>query len=1008
MKSRSRWAAAAVVMACAAAGLLGGTSTRAAELPAIDFSLAGYGGGTSLPSAPTRGLLVRPTGGDDTALLQAALDTLAKDPAGPDGFRGTLLLAAGTFKVAGGLQVGAGGIVIRGSAENGGTRILATGHSRRTLIDIRTEAPAQTAAPLAIRGETVPVGATTVELESVEGLAVGDRIVVTRPSPREWIAALEMNKAPGSFADMRLHWLPDSRNLAWDRTITAVDAASKRITFDAPLTAALERRFGGGTVAKVAANAPLQRVGVEFLTLESETAPGNARDEEHAWIAVKLDRVEDAWVRNVTARHFAGSAVRVGSHARRVTVENCRFEAPVSEVAGYRREAFMVEGQQVLVRGCFSEGGDADFGVGLCAAGPNVFLDCTTKGSLGASGSLESWAAGALFENVTIDGHALRLPFDTTRRQGAGWTAANSVLLNCKAAAVEAKGHETAPNVVIAQGPALYETQLKARGLTLEKRVTMVPAIAGGGAFRDFSTIPAPPELKPGQPPLAIVNGYFTIGKQLIWGGQVNEGWWRGQANPASALAAGNISLTRWVPGHDEPGMTEDLPRLANKMIADETRIITTGPGLWYDRRRDEHSITRREDGNVWAPFYEMPWARSGDPGKGMAWDGLTKFDLTTYNTWYYDRLHAFASLATRHGIVVMHNLHNTHNVLEIPPHWIDYPWRPANNINNLGPDALPEPPPIEQGNRLHVGNEYYRVNSPVMRDLHRRFILHELDVLGNEPNVIFSTAFQFVGPLEFQQFFQDTVPEWEKSRGKPPGTIKIALTTTKDITDAILADPMRSKQISVVDMRYWQYRPDGSLFAPAGNALGKGNLAFREMIGKAFGTGRDYPPNTTPEQAYRQVREYKDKYPHLALVAWHNDVGPLPALMAGAAQVLLRNPSAGHGQGLQVDRHPTDAFIRDRFGGILTTMKPRDGAVTASEGAAWCLADEAKKNLLIYSTAGDTLMLQEDLGAGKVDAIWVDPAKGEPRPAGELPLRSGTLLKKPGSGAWLLALQIR
>ena len=114
----------------------------------------------------------------------------------------------------------------------------------------------------------------------------------------------------------------------------------------------------------------------------------------------------------------------------------------MSEVGGWRRDIFLVEGQQVLVRGCTSEAGLADFAVGLCAAGPNVFLDCRSRGSLGASGSLESWASGTLFERVKIDGAALRLTHEMARRQGGGWTAANSVIWNCEAKGLEAKGPE--------------------------------------------------------------------------------------------------------------------------------------------------------------------------------------------------------------------------------------------------------------------------------------------------------------------------------------------------------------------------------------------------------------------------------------------------------------------------------------------------------------------------------------------------------------------------------------
>ena len=58
--------------------------------------------------------------------------------------------------------------------------------------------------------------------------------------------------------------------------------------------------------------------------------------------------------------------------------------------------------------------------------------------------------------------------------------------------------------------------------------------------------------------------------------------------------------------------------------------------GLWYDRRRDDHSRVRRSDGNVWTPFYEQPFARSE---KGKAWDGLSLYDLSRPNRWYWYRL---------------------------------------------------------------------------------------------------------------------------------------------------------------------------------------------------------------------------------------------------------------------------------------------------------------------------------------------------------------------------------
>lgn len=957
------------------------------DFPDIDFSHAGYGGGgVALPAVPSV-LLVRPGGGDNTERLQAALDRVAGLPAGEDGFRGAVQLAPGTFRVAGRLRLRGSGVVLRGSEE---TTILATGGDRRTLIEIGGKGPAAGERALRVTDAMAPAGSRVLTLESVEGLRAGDRIVITRPSTSEWIAALGMNTAEGAFAALRLHWQPGSRNLVWDRVLAAVDPGNKQIVLDAPITTALEGRFGGATV--MSSGETPRRIGIEALSLESEWDRSNARDEEHAWIGVALDGVGDAWVRGVTLRHFAGSAVRVGPRARRVTVERCRSEQPISEIGGYRRQSFLVEGQQTLVRRCFAEAGLNDFAAGLCAGGPNVFLDCVAIGALGPSGSFEGWSSGVLYERVRIEGAGLRLTWEWERAQGAGWTAANSVIWNCEATEIEAVGPKSAPNSVRIAPEALYETQL-ARRVGAQPLIAAIAAPAAELPVfeREWRGATGADALVPGAP-LEIVNGRFVIGGRVVWGGSVNGAWWRGQASPAVALDCG-VSITRFVPGRAGPGLTEDLAALAERMAAEGTPFYQNGPGLWYDRRRDEHSIVPRADGNVWAPFYEMPWARSGE---GTAWDGLSRYDLARYNLWYFQRTRDFADLCERHGLVLTHNLYNTHNLLESGSHWVDFPWRSANCLNDTG---LPEPPPFEARNAIHVADTFYSVDHPGRRALHRAYILHTLDQLGTCSNVLFGLGFQFSGPLAFQQFFGEVVAEWEEKTGR---RVRLVLTTSKDITDAILADPRRAGQIAVIDMRYWQYRPDGSLWAPPGD----GKLAFRERIGREFGHSGDTPPDTTPEQAYREVREYRDRFPDRAIVAWHNGVGPLPTLMAGGAQVLMRNPAAGQGQGREVDRTPLDAFVREHLAAVLMTMTPRDGLL--GEGArTWCLADAGLDAILIYSLAGPAITLAQPLPSRAFRGVWFDPRTG-----GTQPLRTpvsgkiGSAMEKPTEDDWLLLLK--
>ena len=242
------------------------------------------------------------------------------------------------------------------------------------------------------------------------------------------------------------------------------------------------------------------------------------------------------------------------------------------------------------------------------------------------------------------------------------------------------------------------------------------------------------------------------------------------------------------------------------------------------------------------------------------------------------------------------------------------------------------------------------------LRALHRAYILHTLDELGDQPNVIFGIAYQYAGPLAFEQFFQDTVREWEESHGKH---VRIALTTSKQTTDAILEDPIRSKQIAVVDMRYWEYLPDGTLFAPKAGE----NHAFRELISQRFPGYTDTPPSTTPEQVYREVREYRDRYPDKVFMPMEAGAGPIPILMAGAASPSALQsrpptvpPTALESATAMYPQRPTTSqvpgpmsnselivsrFVHTYLATALIKMSPKDGWVAAPEHT-WVLAGGA------------------------------------------------------------------
>jgi hypothetical protein len=211
--------------------------------------------------------------------------------------------------------------------------------------------------------------------------------------------------------------------------------------------------------------------------------------------------------------------------------------------------------------------------------------------------------------------------------------------------------------------------------------------------------------------------------------------------------------------------------------------------------------------------------------------------------------------------------------------------------------------------------------------------------------------------------------------------------------------------------MRYWEYRPDGSLFAPEAGI----DRAFREQITAAFPGYTDTPPATTPEQVYRQIREYRDRYPEIALMPMENGAGSLPLLMAGAAA-----PSALQSHSvpqaacapLSADKKPclspdqiASRFVQIYLAKDLMKMSPRDGLVAAPE-RTWVLAGGATEPVVIYSLAGRDVSLIKNLPAERYTALWFNPRNGEAQEAATVLGAAQTTVSKPDQQAWLLLLR--
>jgi uncharacterized protein YggU (UPF0235/DUF167 family) len=413
-----------------------------------DFSNCGYaGGGVELPRVAVR-QMVHPVAGDAGPAIQQAIDKVSSLPRADDGFRGAVVLTKGTYPVGGSIHIRASGVVLRGEGDaDGGTTLVATGAGKRALIEIGgneswREVPGS---QREVADAYVPVGARSLQLKSASGLKVGSRVIVHRPSTAEWIHALGMDRIP-MRADRNIkQWQPGSKDLDFDRVVTAVD--SQRITLDAPLVCALDQRYGGGAVFEYDFPGRIDHVGIENLAGVSEFQ--GPTDENHSWVFIEMRGLENGWVRHVTARHFASSAVRIGRGAKWITVEDCACRDPISEIIGGRRYSFDLEGGELtLWQRCHARDGRHDFVTGATVCGPSVFLDCTAEKVHADAGPHHRWAVGILYDNVRTDG-ALNVRNRGNLGTGHGWAGANQVFWNCTANEMTCERPPTADNWAI-------------------------------------------------------------------------------------------------------------------------------------------------------------------------------------------------------------------------------------------------------------------------------------------------------------------------------------------------------------------------------------------------------------------------------------------------------------------------------------------------------------------------------------------------------------------------------
>jgi hypothetical protein len=399
----------------------------------MDFSYAGYrGGGVKLPDVPVR-RTVKPSGEDDTARIQDALDAVAALPL-KDGFRGAVLLEPGTFSCSRPLTIKTSGVVLRGSGSGPDQRstLKLSGKPHNGITISAGDAAKDAGAPpfkeakTTIADQYVPSGTKTFNVADATGFAAGDLIAIRKPVTEAWVKFMQMTDLVRDGKPQT--WLAVGHVLTTERQVAAVNG--KTITLDVPLSDSFDSKYlvpPGTDVVKIRPPARVSEVGIERLHVECPPQ-GISHTQPH-FTALRLTG-QDCWARDLLIEETMNSVAVSG---KRITLERVTVNRMARHQGSSKPAEFAPNASQVLLDRC---GGTADnvwySATGSGQAGPIVLLNCTFHGDGRAEAHMR-WSTGMLYDNCKAPDGGLDFRNRGTMGSGHGWSVGWGVAWNCTA-----------------------------------------------------------------------------------------------------------------------------------------------------------------------------------------------------------------------------------------------------------------------------------------------------------------------------------------------------------------------------------------------------------------------------------------------------------------------------------------------------------------------------------------------------------------------------------------------
>lgn len=399
----------------------------------LDFSFAGYqGGGVALPTLPVRAT-VSPSGGDDTANIQGAIDQVAQLTPDVRGFRGAVLLAPGAYTLSGTININASGIVLRGSGSGSdGTVITMTGAPFIGIDIAGTGSWQNVGTSQPITDSYVSSGANTVTVADVSGFTVGQTVLIRRPANAAWIHFMGMDVLRDSKGNLQ-KWMGTSTIINTDRVIQAIHG--NQLTFDAPLTDSFDSQYLIGSVVGYTYPGRISHVGVEHFSMIAPAV--NVDINSPQFLGVKMDAVINSWLKDVVWQDTQNS-VTVSNTVKEVTMDQVIVNHTVVHT-GDRMTDFGISGTEIFINHSQSNGtGEWPMVMQSRVTGPIVLLNFSSTQAAGIAPH-QRWGTGMLADNAVLpnapknpDGGATGIAYQDRGNHGSGqgWAAGWSVAWN--------------------------------------------------------------------------------------------------------------------------------------------------------------------------------------------------------------------------------------------------------------------------------------------------------------------------------------------------------------------------------------------------------------------------------------------------------------------------------------------------------------------------------------------------------------------------------------------------